>query len=185
MQKIKELAAKDEVLACAVIGQAILDEAKIGPETIRISYYSEDEARHLWDIGRRWNLVNNLRIEKAHGADRWVFTVRADARQKLYDAIGKLPNPSKDRAFRHLIGRDAKGGRWKYRLGGAKAAILDLLKEPKTVREICESAGLGSSTVRKHLKTLEKLGKVRKIGRNVSAVRKNFRLAELWSASVE
>jgi len=185
MRKIKELAAKDEILAYAVMGQAILDEAKIGPEAIRISYYSEDEARHLWDIGRKWNLVNNLRIEKAHGADRWVFTVRADARQKLYDAIGQLPNPSKDRAFRHLIGRDIKGGRWKYRFGGAKAAILDLLKEPKTVRDICESVGLGSSAVRKHLKALEKLGKARKIGRNVSAVRKNYRLAELWSASVK
>jgi len=35
---MKELAVKNEDLAYAVVGQAILDEAKIGSDMIRISY---------------------------------------------------------------------------------------------------------------------------------------------------
>jgi DNA-binding transcriptional ArsR family regulator len=181
MQRIKELAMKNEEIAYAVIGQAILDEAKIGPEAIRISYYSAEEASYLWEVGRCWNLVNDLRTEKAHGAKRWVFTIKANARQRLYKAIGPLPNPSKDRAFRHLIARNIKGGNWQYCKGEAKKAILDMLRTPKTVREICECINLGSSSVRKHLKSLEKEGKIRKVGKNINAIRKNYRLAELWS----
>ncbi len=180
MLRIKELAMKNEDVAYALIGQAILDEAKIGPDTIRISYYSEEEARYLWEVGKRWNLVNDLRTEKAHGTQRWVFTIKANARRRLYETIGPLPNSAKDKAFRHLIGRNPKGGNWKYRRGEAKKAILNVLGTPKTIRQICESTDLGSSSVRKHLRELERKGKVRKIGKNVKATRKNYRLAELW-----
>jgi len=183
MLKMKELARGNENIAYALVGQAILDEAKIGLDTIRISYYSEGEARYLWEVGRRWNLVNDLRTEKAHGAERWVFTIKASARGRLYDAIGPLPNSAKDRAFKHLVARDPRGGNWKYDKGEAKKAILSALRTPKTVRQICEHTNLGSSSVRKHLKDLETKGKVRKIGKNVNAIRKNYRLAELWLAS--
>jgi len=184
MLRIKEQAMKNENLTHAIVGQAILDEAKIGPDMIRISYYSEEEARYLWEVGKRWNLVNDLRMEEAHGAKRWVFTIKASARQRLYEAIGPLPNPSKDRAFRHLVARDSKGGNWKYSKGEAKKAILSVLSLPTTVREVCEKTNLGSSSVRKHLRSLEKEGKVRRVGKNVNAIRKNYRLAELWSTCV-
>jgi len=183
MLKMKELAMENEDIAYALVGQAILDEGKIGPDMIRISYYSEGEARYLWEVGRRWNLVNDLRTEKAHGAKRWVFTIKASARRRLYEAIGPLPNSANDRAFKHLVAREPKGGNWKYSRGEAKKAILSTLMTPRTVREICEHVNLGSSSVRKHLRDLEKEGKVRKAGKNVNAIRKNYRLAELWLAS--
>ncbi|MDI6846774.1 MAG: helix-turn-helix domain-containing protein [Candidatus Bathyarchaeia archaeon] len=174
MLKMKELAMENEDIAYALVGQAVLDEAKIGPDMIRISYYSEGEARYLWEVGR---------TEKAHGAKRWVFTIKASARRRLYEAIGPLPNSAKDRAFKHLVARDPKGGNRKYSRGEAKKAILNTLRMPRTVREICEHANLSSSSVRKHLRDLEKEGKVRKVGKNVNAIRKNYRLAELWLAS--
>lgn len=180
---MKKLALEDEGIAYALIGQAILDEAKIGPDMIRISYYSEEEARYLWEVGKRWNLVNDLRTEKAHGAKRWVFTIKASARRRLYEAIGPLPNSAKDKAFKHLVAREPKGGNWKYSRGEAKKAILSTLTMPRRVREICERTNLSSSSVRKHLRNLEKEGKVRKAGKNVNAIRKNVRLAELWLAS--
>ena len=183
MLRMKELAMKNEDIAYALVGQAILDEGKIGPDMIRISYYPEGEARYLWEVGRRWDLVNDLRTEKAHGAKRWVFTVKASARRRLYEAIGPLPNSTKDKAFKHLVARDPKGGYWKYSQGQAKKVILNVLKTPKTVRQTCGCTNLSSSSVRKHLRDLEKNGKVRKVGKNVNAVRKNYRLAELWLAS--
>ena len=181
MLRMKKLAMGDEDIAYALIGQAVLDEAKIGPDMIRISYYSEEEARYLWEVGKRWDLVNGLRTEKAHGAKRWVFTIKASSRQKLYEMIGPLPNPDKDRAFRHLVARNPRGGTWKYKRGGAKRVILSLLRMPKTVRELCVESGLGGSSVRRHLRDLEKAGKVRKTGKNVKAEKKNYRLAELWA----
>ncbi|MFQ6065183.1 MAG: hypothetical protein ACE5L6_06880 [Candidatus Bathyarchaeia archaeon] len=181
MLRMKKLAMENEDIAYALIGQAILDEAKIGPDMIRISYYSEEEARYLWNVGKRWNLVNDLRTEKAHGAKRWVFTIKAGSRQKLYGMIGPLPNPEKDRAFKHLIARNPKGGMWKYKRGKAKRVILSLLKTPKTVRELCIESGLGGSSGGRHLRDLERAGKVRKVGKNVKAEKKNFRLGELWA----
>jgi len=180
MLRMKKLAMENEDIAYALIGQAILDEAKIGPDMIRISYYSEEEARYLWNVGKRWDLVNDLRTEKAHGARRWVFTIKAGSRQKLYEMIGALPNPEKDRAFRHLVARNPKGGIWKYKRGEAKRVILSLLRTQKTVRELCMESGLGGNSVRRHLRDLEKVGKVRKSGKNVKAEKKNYRLAELW-----
>jgi len=116
MSRIKELAMNNIEIAYAMIGQAILDETKIGPEAIRISYYTAEEAKCLWEIGKRRGSVNNLRTEKAHGAKR------------------------------------------------------------------CEGTNLGCSNVRRHLRILEKEGRVRKVGKNVYAVRKNYRPAELWAA---
>jgi len=180
---VKERAMNDREIAYAIVGQAILDEAKIGPEAIRISYYSEEEARHLWEIAKHWDLANNLRTEKAHGAKRWAFTIKAEARQRLYEVVGPLPNSAKDKAFRHLIARSSRGGSWKYPRGQAKKAIINMLMTPRTVREVCESTDLGCSSVRKHLRSLEREGLVRRVGKNIDSIRKNFRVAELWSAS--
>ena len=57
---------KNEDIVFAVIGQAIQDEAKIGSEAIRISYCSTEEASYLWEVGRQWNLVNDLRTACIH-----------------------------------------------------------------------------------------------------------------------
>ncbi len=66
MQRTEKLAMKNEEMTYTVIGQTILDEAKIGPEAIRISNYSVEEASYLWEVGRQWNLVNGLRTACIH-----------------------------------------------------------------------------------------------------------------------
>ena len=95
MLRMKKLAMEDENIAYALIGQAVLDEAKIGPDMIRISY-SEEEARYLWEVGKRWNLINDLRTEKAHGAKRCMHGSSVRRRLKDLEKAGKVRKAGKN-----------------------------------------------------------------------------------------
>src|SRR4030042_6063140 len=105
--KILKLALYDKQLAAAVLGQALLDEGGIGAQSITIFYTSKGEAEHLWRIADSLGYANAFRKKKHRNHCHYGFSVKASKRKELYDQIGPLPNPIKDRVFRHLACRNS------------------------------------------------------------------------------
>jgi Predicted transcriptional regulator len=61
--------------------------------------------------------------------------------------------------------------------------ILQSLKEnPKTVLELMLELNTNASTMRRHLKNLQKSNLVRIIGKDTGAFQKSLRTANLWKA---
>lgn len=107
------------------------------------------------------------------------FRLEHPKRKKLYDQIGPLLNPVKDKVFRHLASR--KVGHNIRGKGETKMLLLKLLAtEPKTVLQLMLELNTNASTVRRHLKTLKRQGLVRIIGKNINAFHKSRRTANLW-----
>jgi hypothetical protein len=98
---------------------------------------------------------------RKNGAKVWWFTIRAEKRKDLYDAIGPIPDERKDRAFRHLLGSQPSG-RNKYRRGEAEQLILRMLRKegPMTRRELMYRLGTCGSSVGEHLLSLKRTGRV-------------------------
>ena len=105
----------------------------------------------------------------------------ASKRKELYEQIGPLPNPVKDKVFKHLANRkNCPSGREK---GEAKQAILlSVSSQPKTVLQLMFEFNLGASTTRRYLQNLLKEGLVRIEGKNVAAFQKSRRTGNLWKA---
>ena len=178
---VMQRALKDKAVAMAIIGQAIIDEGAIGVDgSITVSYTSYENAYNLWKIANAWGLVHPLRKKLYKTHTKWVVAFKAEKREEIYKYIGPLPDPRKNKMFRHILrnprGRIHKGGK-----GEVQRKILELLKrKPLTIREISYALDLSGSTVRKHLKKLAERGKVTIIGVNKNSLNKNQRTAHLW-----
>jgi len=180
--KILKLALSNKQVAVAVLGQALLDEGGIGAQSITVFYTNSGEAYHLWKIADSLGYANSFRKKKHRNHFHYGFSIKALKRKELYDQIGPLPNPIKDKIFRHLASR--KVGHNIRGKGETKTLILKLLAtEPKTVLQLMLELNTNASTVRKHLKTLKRQGLVRIIGKNTSAFHKSRRTANLWAVT--
>jgi DNA-binding transcriptional ArsR family regulator len=106
----------------------------------------------------------------------------ASKRKELYDQISPLPNPVKDKIFRHLSSR--RFGKSIRRRGETRSMILQsIAKEPKTVLQLMLEIDTGASTMRSHLKELNRQGLVRVVGKDKGAFQKSLRTANLWQAN--
>lgn len=184
MRGLLEKALADKLLAYSIIGQSISDEATIGTDTVKICLVSKEEAKFLWDIGNAWGLVNNFRKFNGPGGKyrEWGFTIRAEKRRELYEEIRPMPNPDKDRAFRHLASRNVAGGNKKAH-GRTKSEIVETLRRrgPLTAREIMYELDLGYGALKTHLRDLRVRKVVTIVGKNTMDIRHSHRRqANLW-----
>ncbi len=180
MLKLKEKALQNEELAHAIVGQAMLDEGSILTSKIEIFYNDEETARYLFDIASHWNLASNFRKKKALKQVKYGFTIKAEARTRLYDKIGALPDKVRNEAFQHLLRPLPKGP--KYSQGNAKSKIIASLgRAPKTVRDLSYELQLSGSTVKDHLSDIREEGHVTVIGKNVNSTKGKRKCAFVWS----
>jgi len=180
MLKLKEKALQNEELAYAIVGQAMLDEGSILTSKIEIFYNDEESARYLFDIASRWDLADLFRTKKALKQTKYGFTIKAEARTRLHDRIGALPDKVRNEAFQHLLRPLPKGP--KYSPGDAKQKILaSLEKSPRTIRELSYELVLSGSTVKDHLCDLREEGQVAVIGKNMNSSKGKRKCAFVWS----
>jgi len=140
MLKLKEKALQNEELAYAIVGQAMLDEGSILTNKIEIFYNDEETARYLFDIAKRWNLADIFRTKRALKQIKYGFTIKAEARARLHDKIGMLPDKIRNDAFQHLLRPLPKGP--KYAQGNAKHKNNSILgKSPKDDTGVIIRAG--------------------------------------------
>jgi|WetSurMetagenome_2_1015567.scaffolds.fasta_scaffold651557_2 hypothetical protein len=178
--RILELALRDVHVAIAVLGQAILDEGGIGSQSITIFYTNKGEAEQLWKIADSLGYANELRRKKHRNHYQYGFSIKAAKRNELYNQIGPLPNPVKDKIFSHLANRGRKSIRAK---GETRKLVLQSLKsEPKTVLELMLELNTNASTMRRHLKRLQAQGLIKTAGKDSGAFQKSLRTANLWVA---
>ena len=181
ISKILELALNNRQIAVAVLGQALLDEGGIGSQSITIFYTNKGEAEHLWKIADPLGYANALGKKKHRNHHQYGFSIKASKRAELYEQIGPLPNPIKDRIFLHLASREGKTMRMK---GETRKLILKSIKlKPKTVLQLMLELDTNASTIRRHLKQLEAEGFIKIIGKDVEAFQKSLRTANLWKAN--
>lgn len=110
------------------------------------------------------------------------FSIKASKRKELYDQIGPLPNPVKDKVFRHLANRQSK--RSLRRKGETRTLILQsLATEPQTVLQLMLELNTNASTMRRHLKELHRQGLVKIVGKDKGAFQKSLRTANLWQVT--
>jgi len=100
--KLLEFALSNELIAVAILGQAIIDEGGIGASGITIFYTDKGEAEQLWKIANFLGYANSFRKKRHRNHFHYGFSIKASKRKELYDQIGPLPNPTKDQVFRHL-----------------------------------------------------------------------------------
>jgi len=182
MLKLKEKALQNEELAYAIVGQAMLDEGSILTSKIEIFYNDEETARYLFDIANHWDLADMFRTKRALKQVKYGFTIKAEARTRLHDKIGTLPDKIRNEAFQHLLRPLPKGP--KYALGNAKQKILaSLEKAPKTIRELSYELELSGSTVKQHLSDLKEEGKAAVIGKNLKSLKGKRKCAFVWSVA--
>jgi len=179
--KILRLALNDKRIAVAVLGQALLDEGGIGAQSITVFYTSKSEAVHLWKIADSLGYANAFGKKKHRNHYNYGFSIKASKRKELYSQIGPLPNPAKDKVFRHLanrcLGKNLRGR------GETRTLILQsLVKDPKTVLQLMLDTNTSASTVRRHLSNLRNKDFVKIIGKDKGAFQKSLRTADLWSA---
>ncbi len=180
--KILKLALNNKEVAVAVLGQALLDEGGIGAQSITIFYTNKGEAEHLWKIADSLGYANVFRKKKHRNHYHFGFSITASKRKELYDQIGPLPNPVKDQVFRHLASR--RLGKSIRAKGETRNLILkSLAKEPKTVLQLMLEVDTGASTMRSHLKELNRQGLVKIVGKYKEAFQKSLRTANLWQAT--
>jgi len=180
--KILKLALSDKQIAVAVLGQALLDEGGIGAQSITIFYTSKEEAEHLWKIADSLGYANVFRKKKHRNHQHYGFSIKATMRKEFYDQIGPLPNPVKDRVFRHLASR--RTGKNVRARGETRTLILQsLATEPKTVLQLMLELNTNASSMRRHLRELHRQGLVKIVGRDKGAFQKSLRTANLWQAS--
>ena len=184
MNKISKIAKKNKDVAMALIVQAIIDEGAIGADgTITISYTSKENAFYLWDIANTWKLVHPLRKKKYISHTKWIVSFQAEKRKEIYANVGPLPDPMHDKMFRHILRRH-KGGSHKGKRGETKREIYENLKNKNmTIREISYALDISSSTVKSHLKKLKEEGRIFIVGVNKDCIKKNQRIAQIWSAT--
>jgi predicted transcriptional regulator len=180
--KILKLALNNKRIAVAVLGQALLDEGGIGAQSITIFYTSKGEADHLWKIANSLGYANAFRKKKHRNHYHYGFSIKASKRKELYDQIGPLPNPVKDKVFRHLASR--RTGKNVRARGETRTLILQsLATEPKTVLQLMLELNTNASTMRRHLKELHRQGLVKIVGKDKGAFQKSLRTAHLWQAT--
>jgi len=180
MLKLKERTLQNEELAYAIVGQAMLDEGSILTSKIEIFYNDEETARYLFDIAKHWNLADIFRTKRALKQTKYGFTIKAEARARLHNKIGALPDKVRNKAFQHLLRHLPKGP--KYAQGNAKHRILaSLEKAPKTIRELAYELELSGSTVKDHLYDLKEKGQVAVVGKNVNSSKGKRKCAFVWS----
>jgi DNA-binding transcriptional ArsR family regulator len=180
MLKLKEKAMQNEELAYAIVGQAMLDEGGILTNKIEIFYNDEETARYLFDIAKQWNLADMFRTKKALRQIKYGFTIKAEARTRLHEKIGDLPDGIRNEAFQHLLRSLPKGP--KYSQGIAKDRIIaSLEKALKTIRQLSYELELSGSTVKQHLRDLREEGQVAVIGKNLTSSKGKRKCAFVWS----
>ena len=180
--KILKHALKNKRIAVAVLGQALLDEGGIGAQSITIFYTNKGEAEHLWKIADSLGYANAFRKKKHRNHHHYGFSIKASKRKELYDQICPLPNPVKDKVFRHLASRQS--GKRLREKGETRTMILQsLATEPKTVLQLMLELNTNASTMRRHLKELHRQGLVKIAGKDKGAFQKSLRTANLWEAT--
>jgi predicted transcriptional regulator len=180
--KILKLALNNKQIAIAVLGQALLDEGGIGAQSITIFYTNKGEAYHLWKIADSLGYANSFRKKKHRNHFHYGFSIKASKRKELYDQISPLPNPVKDKVFRHLANRPSN--KFIRKRGETKSLILQSLsKKPKTVLQLMLELNTNASTMRKHLKELHRQKLVKIVGKDKGAFQKSLRTANLWSTT--
>lgn len=180
--KILRLALDNKQTAAAVLGQALLDEGGIGAQSITIFYTSKSEADQLWKIANSLGYANVFRKKKHRNHYHYGFSIKASKRQELYDQIGPLPNPVKDKVFLHLARRRA-GKRIRVKGETRRLVLESLHAEPKTVLQLMLELNTNASTMRRHLKEMQHQGLVKIIGTDKGAFQKSLRTANLWHAT--
>jgi len=180
MLKLKEKALQNEELAYAIVRQAMLDEGSILTSKIEISYNDEETARYLFDIAKHWHLADIFRTKHALKQTKYGFTIKAEARARLHNKIGALPDNVRNKAFQYLLRPLPKGP--KYAQVNAKHRILvSLEKAPKTIRELAYELELSGSTIKDHLNNLKEKGQVAVVGKNVSSSKGKRKCAFVWN----
>jgi len=180
--KLLKLALADKQIAVAILGQAIIDEGGIGASGITIYYTNRGEAEQLWKIANFLGYANPLRKKKHRNHHHYGFSIKASKRKEIYDQIGPLPNPVKDRIFRHLLNRRSNIN-LRARGETRKLILQSLQEKPKTKLQIMLKVDASESTVRKHLNKLKQQGLVRINGRYKDAFQKSRRTAYLWTTT--
>jgi len=179
--KILTLALDNRQIAIAVLGQALLDEGGIGAQSITVFYTCKEEAFQLWRIANSLGFANPFGKKKHRNHYHYGFSIKASKRKELYEHIGPLPNPVKDRVFRHLACRRT-GVRVRGK-GETRTLILQsLAMEPKTVLQLMLELNTNASTMRRHLRELNCQGLVKIVGKDKEAFQKSLRTANLWKA---
>jgi DNA-binding transcriptional ArsR family regulator len=139
---------------------------------------------HLWKIAASLGCANIFRKKKHRNHYHYGFSIKASKRRDLYNKIGPLPNPKKDKVFRHLANRNMFEPVEKR--GLTKNQILQLLaKSPKTVLQLMLELKTSASTIRRHLSELQDQKLVNIAGKDKGAFQKSLRTANLWSACKE
>ena len=180
--KILKLSLSNKQIAIAVLGQALLDEGGIGAQSITIFYTNKGEAYHLWKIADSLGYANSFRKKKHRNHFHYGFSIKASKRKELYDQICPLPNPVKDKVFRHLASRGS--GKKLRGQGETRTLVLQALTtEPKTVLQPMLELNTNASTMRRHLKELHRQGVVQIVGKDKGAFQKSLRTANLWKAT--
>jgi len=183
MKAMLEKAKSNKELALAIIGQAISDEADIGVVGIKISLVSKEEAKFLWEIADKWEWANKFkRFKDTEGLyDKWGFTIKSEKREEIYDGIGPIPNPEKDRAFKHLVKHQGIIKKTKHNV--TKNKILQVLKAkgPIIARTLMYGVDISYSALKEHLNDLRKNDVVVVVGKNVNDIKHaHRRQANLW-----
>lgn len=181
LSKLLKLALNNKQIAVAVLGQAILDEGGIGASGITIYYTNKGEAEHLWTIANSLGYANPFRKKKHRNHYHYGFSIKASKKKELYEQIGPLPNPTKDRVFRHHANRPPPSINLRPKGGTRKLILRSLQEKPKTVLQLMLEVGTAASTVRRLLKKLQRQGLVRVCGRYKGAFQKSRRTAYLWT----
>jgi len=180
--KLLTLALTNRQIAVAILGQAIMDEGGIGASAITIYYTSKREAEHLWQIANSLGYAGPLRKKKHRNHHHYGFTILAAKRKEFYDQIGPLPNPTKDRVFRHLANRPRSSINLRPKGETRKLILKSLRERPKTVLQLMLEMGASASAIRRHLQGLQRQGLVKVYGRYKDAFQKSRRTAYLWTA---
>jgi DNA-binding transcriptional ArsR family regulator len=180
--KLLTLALSNKQIATAIVGQALLDEGGIGTSGITVFYTNENEAKQLWTIADSLGYANPFRKKKHRNHCHYGFSIKAGKIKELYDEIGPLPNPTKDRIFRHLMARYPNIHL--RQKGETKRLILKSLnRKPKTVLDLILELDISGSTARKQLNALKRQHLVKICGYNRKAFQKSRRTAYLWVAT--
>lgn len=180
--KLLKLALGNKRIARVILGQAILDEGGIGASGITIFYTNEGEARQLWTIANSLGYANSFRKKKHRNHFHYGFSIKAAKIKELYDEIGPLPNPTKNKIFQHLMTRYPNI--YLRRKGETKRLILESLnRKPKTVLDLILELSISGSTARKHLNILKQQHLVKVCGYNRKAFQRSRRTAHLWVAT--
>jgi DNA-binding transcriptional ArsR family regulator len=179
--KAYKRALRDYNLACALLGQALLDEGYLRGSPVTVFYASKQISESLWKVGERWGLVNGFRSKRGYNHTKWGFSVKAIRLKDIYRTVGPLPDRRKDKELQQAAFRSMKKAYHQNPRGRTRHRLLIYLSHtPRTRADCVTHLGLSYSTVRKHMSSLLRENLICIKGRNANAFGKARNKAYLY-----